>query len=176
MRAFSHRAAGQHVRAVQNCWTCAGSPAARLQARRLVRALEPRARVWDRSDDARSRRLYHAGCVLANNGGLALHQLAARLLVRGGLAPRAADQGAAALLNSAVFRGARQIVIPGAEQLRGPLARGQYDVVEQHLGALRGDALTAQAYRALSLVLLELAQQGRKLDSRQLAGFRRLLR
>ncbi|MBM3978186.1 MAG: DUF2520 domain-containing protein [Planctomycetes bacterium] len=176
MRAFSHRAAGQHVRAVQNCWTCAGAAEARRHARRLVRVLEPRAQVWERSDDARSRRLYHAGCVLANNGGLALHQLAARLLVRGGLAPRAADQGAAALLNSAVFRGARQAVIPGEVQLRGPLARGQHDVVEQHLRALRGDALTAQAYRSLSLVLLELARQGRKLDAGTLARFQRLLR
>jgi predicted short-subunit dehydrogenase-like oxidoreductase (DUF2520 family) len=164
------------VRAVQNSWTCSGGSAVLAHARWLVRRLEPSAQVWELPDDADARRLYHAGCVLANNGGLALHQLASRLLASAGLAPEAADQGAAALLNSAVFRGARGRVIDGAAQLRGPLARGQLQVVRAHLDALGRASPAGRAYRALSLELLELARRGRRLDRSALAAFERALR
>lgn len=176
MRAFSRRAGREHVRALQNCWTCSGSAAVQAQARWLVRRLEPRAQVWELPDEAGARRLYHAGCVLANNGGLALHQLAAQLLAQAGLAPGAAEQGAAALLNSAVFRGPRGRVIDGAAQLRGPLARGQVQVVREHLAALGRASRAGNAYRALSLELLELARRGERLDRRTLAAFERALR
>lgn len=175
MRAFSRRAGREHVRAVQNCWTCSGSAAVQAHARWLVRKLEPSARVWELPDDADARRLYHAGCVLANNGGLALHQLAARLLAEAGLTAEAADQGAAALLNSAVFRGSRGRVIDGAAQLRGPLARGQLQVVREHLAALGRASRAGGAYRVLSLELLELARRGRRFDRATLARFERLL-
>ncbi|TAJ02733.1 MAG: DUF2520 domain-containing protein [Planctomycetota bacterium] len=176
MRAFSRRAGREHVRAVQNCWTCSGDAAVLAQARWLVRQLEPRAQVWALPDDAGARRLYHAGCVLANNGGLALHQLAAKLLAGAGLAPEAADQGAAALLNSAVFRGSRGRVLDGAVQLRGPLARGQLQVVREHVAALGRASRAGHAYRVLSLELLELAQRGKRLDRRTVAAFERALR
>jgi predicted short-subunit dehydrogenase-like oxidoreductase (DUF2520 family) len=176
LRAFSLRGANASVRTRQACWTSAGDARAHAAARWLVRRLDPRARVWATRDDAASRRLYHAGCVLANNGGLALHQLAAELLVGAGLSALAADLGAAALLDSSVFRGPAERVIEGRQQLRGPLARGQLQVVREHLQAMGAKSLAGRAYRALSLELLELARGGQRLDPQQLREFERLLR
>jgi predicted short-subunit dehydrogenase-like oxidoreductase (DUF2520 family) len=106
-----------------------------------------------------SKPLYHAAAALASNGVVACHALAIRLLVEAGQDGPAAGRALLPLLLGT----ARNLQESGpGDALTGPVARGDIDTVEAHLGALGGlpDPVVLDAYRALSRVLLDLARQG----------------
>jgi predicted short-subunit dehydrogenase-like oxidoreductase (DUF2520 family) len=88
-------------------------------------------------DDA-ARVLYHAGAAMASNFLVTLHRLASRAFVEAGAPPRA--------LTPLMLR-----TIENDFELTGPIARGDWAVVEAHLAAL-AERLpdVAPIYRALA--------------------------
>jgi len=95
-------------------------------------------RPFELADDRRV--LYHAGAVIASNYLVTLHRAAVRALTVAG-AP------AAALLPL------MQRTIDNGFELTGPIARGDWAVVETHLAALRRDLPDLEPmYRALAEV------------------------
>ena len=100
---------------------------------------------------------YHAAAVFASNFPTVLAAVAAQLLVSAGIGEDDAWGAVRALMRGAVLNldGATP-----AEALTGPIARGDAGTVAKHLQALESQRETGALYRALSLVAVELAQQG----------------
>lgn len=126
-----------------------GEPLAVSTARRLLGAMGCRAiavpEVW--------RPAYHAACVLASNGIVALLSAAVRLLTELGVEP---DEAREALLPLA--RGTlRNLGELGPEgSLTGPVARGDVETVDLHLRSLEPEE--RRLYAAVTLELLQLAR------------------
>lgn len=110
------------------------------------------------------RPLYHAAAVLASNGVVALLGVAARLLAEAGAPPE--DALAALLpLTSGAVENVGQLGL--AAGVTGPAVRGDLETVSLHLRSL--DGVDREVYRAVGLVLAELARE-RGLDPAQVAG------
>jgi predicted short-subunit dehydrogenase-like oxidoreductase (DUF2520 family) len=93
-------------------------------------------RAFELRDDARV--LYHAGASVASNFLVTLYRAAARLLDQAGAPPEA------------LIPLMRRTIDNGFD-LTGPIARGDWDVVEAHLHAIRTHAPDLEAmYRALA--------------------------
>ena len=86
------------------------------------------------ADDRRA--LYHAGAAIASGFLVTLHRAAAELFERAGAPP-------AALIPL------MERTIANDFELTGPIARGDWETVERHLAALKGDELEP-LYRALA--------------------------
>ena len=104
------------------------------EARSVARALAGLLglRAFDLADDRRT--VYHAGAVMASNYLVTLHRAAVRALA-------AADVPPEALLPLM-----RRTIDNGFE-LTGPIARGDWEVVDRHLAALRRELLRLTAKR-----------------------------
>ncbi|MEX1050337.1 MAG: DUF2520 domain-containing protein, partial [Gemmatimonadales bacterium] len=89
---------------------------------------------------------YHAGAVFAANYLVTLTRVAERLMVESGVPPEVVGHGVRRLMESAVG---------GA--LTGPIARGDWHTVRQHLAALEGP--TADLYRLFAHATAEQANR-----------------
>src|SRR5438046_1689919 len=91
-------------------------------------------RPFELADDARP--LYHAGAAIASNYLVTLHRAASQLFAAAGAPPEA--------LVPLMTR-----TIENGFELTGPIARGDWDMVERHREALRGSGFEA-AYDAMA--------------------------
>ncbi len=100
---------------------------------------------------------YHAACVMASGMVAALLGLAQKVFDAQGLSDD--SLGMVRSLASSVVENLAHGDVPGS--LTGPLARGQSEVVAEHLRALEGgDGNARAAYRALGLAMLGMAGEG----------------
>jgi predicted short-subunit dehydrogenase-like oxidoreductase (DUF2520 family) len=150
-----------------------GMPAAEKAARQLCRlvGLVP-VRGHGRLSPHR-RRSYHAAASLAANDLVALLAAGQDLLVRLGM-PKRAALSALLTLADGVLAAARLGGVLAA--LTGPVARNDTTTLAAQLKSLAvDDPLAAEAHRALSLRLVDLAEAGGRLDKAEAEEFRRLL-
>lgn len=146
----------------------AGLPAVRRRLGRLCHAL---GLVPISVDDAQRAR-YHAAAALTANGLMGLLSLSAELLEAAGPSRNEALASLLPLAASAL-EGVATHGLP--EGLTGPVARGDAAVVAAHLAALRGGP-AEPTYRALSAVLVELAERRGDAPADGLAKIRASLR
>ena len=135
-----------------------GDEPARAIAKRIVRALGARAVFLEAENLA----LYHAGAVMASNYVVALADTAQSLLIKAGVP---ADQALPILipLLQSVVQNLAQLGLPGA--LTGPVARGDVESVERHIGTLEARAPELVAlYRLVGRDVLRLAREKADLD------------
>lgn len=119
-----------------------GHPRAVRRARELAKAL----RGIPLAVPSRHKVLYHTAAALASGHALTLVDLAARLLERAGIPKRQAQHALLPLVRSTLDEYERL----GAYAWTGPLARGDFETVWKHLGALEKlPAYFLQAYGSL---------------------------
>jgi predicted short-subunit dehydrogenase-like oxidoreductase (DUF2520 family) len=94
---------------------------------------------------------YHAAAVIASNYLVVIAAAAEQLMADAGLAPDAARQGIATLMEGTVTN----VRAAGRSALTGPIARGDVATVRAHLAVLPADL--ADLYRALGRATLGLA-------------------
>jgi len=144
----------------------AGDPPACKLARRMVRDLGGRLLPIS----PRRRAAYHLGASLVANDTLALMHLAVDELMTAGISESQARQSLAHLLEATAKSVAAS---PVHMALTGPVVRGDLDTMKVHLQVAREP--TERLHRLLSLVLLEVAQSGERLDPLAARRMRRLL-
>lgn len=120
-----------------------GDPMACATARRLAAAIG--ARTVNIPPGMKPR--YHAAAVIASNFPVILAGLAARLLARSGVEPRAAEQVTQRLMAGAV---ANLEHGSSADVLTGPAARGDSSAIAAHRAVLKDDAELLAVYDALT--------------------------
>jgi predicted short-subunit dehydrogenase-like oxidoreductase (DUF2520 family) len=117
--------------------------------------------------------LYHAASVIACNYLVALVEVSVQCYERAGITREVALEIAAPLVRETadnVFR------LGTAQALTGPIARGDYAVVMQHLGALKAwDPDLGDLYRRLGAVALDLSRKQGEAGSEALARLAELL-
>lgn len=145
----------------------AGDPEAERLLRRVAADLSLEPLVVPEEQRVR----YHAAASLAANGLIALADQAAGVLWAAGI-PHDQAFGALVPLLASSLQGLAERGLPDA--LTGPVARGDADVVEAHLGALAGTP-ALDAYRALSRGALSLARAQGKGDEAGLDRIAQLL-
>jgi predicted short-subunit dehydrogenase-like oxidoreductase (DUF2520 family) len=146
-----------------------GDPAARAVASELIRKLG--ARVLEVHEDGKA--LFHAAASLASNGFVALFDVAQQLAERSG-APAMAARVALTELARSTLENLGQLGAPHA--LTGPIERGQTEVVERHLAALRAAApQLLDDYRTFARATLATALRKGTLDEAKRAALARLL-
>ncbi len=143
-----------------------GTPVALRQARALARLLGGHPCLVPPA----ARPAYHLAAALVANDSLALLSLAMDRACRAGLPETALRRGLAHLL-AGVARAAR--AQGPARALTGPVARGDAQTLRRHLQAA-GPA--RRIHRDLSLVLVDLARRGGRMDAAQARRLRRALR
>jgi predicted short-subunit dehydrogenase-like oxidoreductase (DUF2520 family) len=118
----------------------------------------------------KGRRAYHAAASLASNDLIALLAAAVELLVRHGVSRRDALRALTTLAQGAVLQ-VRRAGLLGA--LTGPVARNDGTTIAAQLAALASDdAAAAEAHRALSLRLVDLAEAGGRLNRAEARALR----
>jgi len=131
-----------------------GSASALAIARRICRDL----RCIAVALPPRSKAAYHAGAALAAGHVLALFEAAVRMLIEAGF-PRGRAIAALLPLTRQTLANYEQVGPRAA--WTGPLARGDFGVVERHLKALRGFANEyREAYEALSKLAVRVLANG----------------
>lgn len=106
--------------------------------------------------EAAAKPLYHAGAIIASNYLVTLVDAALRCYEHAGVPREVARQIVAPLSEGAASNVTR---LGPVEALTGPVARGEIDVVREHLEALEAvDGEMAQLYRALGAATLHLAR------------------
>jgi predicted short-subunit dehydrogenase-like oxidoreductase (DUF2520 family) len=115
---------------------------------------------------------YHAAAVFASNFPTVLMCLAEELLRNAGIESEVARRALHPLFASAV-ENLREG--EGTRALTGPIVRGDADTIKRHLGALRGNPDTLDAYRALSHAALRWLREAGEGDEERLAEIERLL-
>lgn len=146
-----------------------GDPAARAAAGDLVRRLG--GRVLELHEDGKP--LFHAAAALASNGFVALFDVAQQMAERSG-APAMATRVALTELARSTVENVGQLGAPHA--LTGPIERGQVEIVERHLAALRAAAPELlEAYRVFARATLATALRKGTLDDAKHAALARLL-
>jgi predicted short-subunit dehydrogenase-like oxidoreductase (DUF2520 family) len=144
----------------------AGDVQACKMARRMVKDLDGQLLAIDPA----RRAAYHLGASLVANDTLALMHLAVGELRSAGVSEERARQSLAHLLGAA----ARSVeAAPVHQVLTGPVVRGDLDTLASHL-EIAGQP-TGELHRLLSLILLKVAQNGRRLDPGLARRLRRLL-
>ena len=103
---------------------------------------------------SKAKPIYHAGAVFASNYLVVVEAVAQRLLRHAGLSDTEAWQALRPLVEGTLENLTRQEPIAA---LTGPVARGDEETIERHLGVLTRD--DAALYRALGRTALELAQK-----------------
>jgi predicted short-subunit dehydrogenase-like oxidoreductase (DUF2520 family) len=145
-----------------------GPPRARSAARRLCKHLRGQALELTGADPGG----YHGGAALLGGGLVALHALAQRAMIG---AVRSPTQLAHAL-HAFVLRNADNVAHFGpAAALTGPIARGAEENVHSNLRALARVPRGAEVYRALGLVMADLAERRSGAPPAGRARIRRLL-
>ncbi len=146
-----------------------GDPEARAAAGELVRKLG--GRVLEVREDGKP--LFHAAAALASNGFVALFDVAQQLAERSGASAMAARVALTELARS-TLENVGQLGAPHA--LTGPIERGQAEIVERHLAAIRAAApQLLDAYRTFARATLATAQRKGTLDETKRAALARLL-
>jgi predicted short-subunit dehydrogenase-like oxidoreductase (DUF2520 family) len=126
------------------------------KARAVARALAERLGAQVVEIPAGGKAPYHAAAVIASNFPIVLLGIAERVLIEAGIPASSAAGAARSLLRQAV----RNIESgDAARALTGPIVRGDAATVRKHLHALASDPEALEAYRALSVVALELARE-----------------
>lgn len=97
---------------------------------------------------------YHAACAIASNYAVVLADLALRVAIDAGLAPRVAQAVLAPLATQSL---ANAFALGPVAALTGPVARGDAATVAAHLAVLHRP-LDEAAYRALGRLALELVR------------------
>lgn len=111
--------------------------------------------------EASQKLLYHAGAVFATNFLPVLQSIADQLWHVGGMPDEVASTVRAALLRNSVHN---ILSLGPSGALTGPAARGDTDLVQRQASALtEWNPAVGDAYKALSLLAAELAQQGIKM-------------
>jgi predicted short-subunit dehydrogenase-like oxidoreductase (DUF2520 family) len=154
---------GRTVPSFARC-TCAieGSPGALRMARRICREFGAVPVVLPRGRKA----AYHAGAALAAGHALALMEVAVRILVKAGFPRQRAIRALLPLTRQTLANYER--VGPRAAWT-GPLNRGDFGVIEQHLEALRHlPREYREAYSALSRLGLNVLANGSSSKKRRL--------
>jgi predicted short-subunit dehydrogenase-like oxidoreductase (DUF2520 family) len=144
--------------------TCAieGSPAAVRMARRICRELGGIAVVVP----PRRKSAYHAGAALAAGHVLAVVEAAVRMLTKAGFSRKNAIRALLPLTRQTLANFER--VGPHASWT-GPLSRGDFAVIRQHVHALRDLSREyREAYAALSRLAMNLLAKGSGQKKRQL--------
>lgn len=126
--------------------------------RALLRRMATDLRLTPLDVPESGRRAYHAGASTAAGGLVALASAAVSALVRAGVTERSATRALLPLMRSAIG-GIERRGLRGA--LTGPIIRGDWEVVDQHLQALPSD---------LRNLYLSLAQQSLRLASPSLSS------
>jgi predicted short-subunit dehydrogenase-like oxidoreductase (DUF2520 family) len=103
-----------------------------------------------------ARATYHAAAAIAANLGMALLAESLDLMEGAGMDRLAATEGLVALLRGGLDA-TLQKGLPGA--LTGPVTRGDGSTIRMHLEALSADPELADAYRAVSRLLLRQAER-----------------
>jgi len=137
-------------------------------ARELVRSLE--GSVLRLQGGRRTRARYHAAAALASGGLVALWDLSLGELEAAGLERKQARRALHGLLAANLEHLER---LEPERALTGPVARGDVELVGEHLGALSAPA--REAYRVLGRRMLALAKAGGALPRGSLAQLGRLL-
>jgi len=106
--------------------------------------------------DAAAKTLYHAGASIASNYFVTLFDAALRCYDGAGIPREVASRIVASLAQGTATNVAR---LGPVDALTGPVARGELDVIGDHLGALeRADTELCRLYRALAVATLPLAR------------------
>lgn len=166
LAAFMPAGAGPDL---QRAWCAiAGEPMAREAAVELCRLLG--ARPLALRDVAGASVRYHAAAALLSNGSVALTAAAFEIANSACADPGEAREAFLALLETTLANLRRE---SPERALSGPIARGDAATIRAHLRALEGDARPEAAYRALSALMIELAQRDGRLGegaARELRG------
>ena len=144
-----------------------GDEEARAVSRELATEIGARTLEIPPGEKAR----YHAAAVMVSNFPAVLLRMGERVLRDAGVAPDDALGAARALL-----RVAAKNLESGdpARILTGPVVRGDAETVRRHMQVLAAEPDVLAAYRALSLVALDLARDGGTPDA-ELAAVRAVL-
>lgn len=150
-----------------------GAPAARAAARRLCALLGLVPLTAPGLSSRQGRIAYHAAASLASNDIVALLAASHGLLVAHGVSKRDA-LAALTRLAAVAVDAARSAGIAGA--LTGPVVRNDKHTLAAQLAALHAlDPAAAEAHRALSAKLVDVAEAAGRLDRRQARGLARVL-
>lgn len=106
--------------------------------------------------------LYHAGAVIASNYLVTLAGLAVRLFEQAGIAKEEALESLIPLMEG-TLKNLQQVGLPKA--LTGPIARGDLEVVQSHLGQM--PVKIEPVYRALGLYTLEIGQMKKEMNGEE---------
>ena len=151
-----------------------GTPAARAAARHLCKLLGLTPLRGQRLESRQGRGAYHAAASLASNDLVALLAAGQRLLVRRGV-PAGQALSALTVLAAGALAQVRDTGLAGA--LTGPVARNDGATLLAQLRALaKNDKAAAEAHRALSLRLVDLAFEVGVLNKTAAHALRRRLR
>jgi len=134
-------------------WCIEGQPLAQRQAKALVRSLNGKSF----SIRLKYKALYHASAVMASGSVIALFDAAIEMLTTAGLPRREAKKVLMPLLESTVRSLDGKETAPA---LTGPFARGDFETIKLHLGALSevNKKEIEKLYRVLGRRSLKLAQ------------------
>jgi predicted short-subunit dehydrogenase-like oxidoreductase (DUF2520 family) len=153
-----------------------GTEAFRRSARALAHALfvAPRELRTKRPLDADGRARYHAAAALVANDLASLIQDGVTLFRSIGVPRTSAQEALADLAEDAAFA----MFLSGPRRgLTGPVVRGDADTVRRHLEALREvDPEIAEIHRLLSLRLVRIAVEAKRISAPQAAALRKVLR
>ncbi len=144
--------------------------------RALLRRMAADLRLTPLDVPESGRRAYHAGASIAAGGLVSLASAAVSALVRAGVDERSATRALLPLMRSAIG-GIERRGLRGA--LTGPIIRGDWEVVDQHLQALRSDLRNlylSLAQQSLRLASPSLSSEATQALRRVLQAWRRLLK
>lgn len=119
------------------------------------------------------RPLYHAAACVASNYAVALIHCATQICARIGLTEGQAIKSLLPLIAGTL----RNVQAVGTiKALTGPISRGDGITVANHLAAMKdADAASVRLYTALGKYTLNIAEQARTLDSKQVAELKKIL-
>lgn len=116
--------------------------------------------------------LYHAACSLASNGLVAVLYAAVSTARKGGLDEKAA----LTILSPLIQKTLQNVKIFGIEKaLTGPVIRGDFETVEDHLAALEAFPDLHKTYLALAGQAFEIVKKGTSSDQDSLKSWKHLL-
>src|SRR5229473_2853661 len=144
--------------------------------RALLRRMAADLRLTPLDVPESGRRAYHAGASIAAGGLVSLASAAVSALVRAGVDERSATRALLPLMRSAIG-GIERRGLRGA--LTGPIIRGDWEVVDQHLQALPSDLRNlylSLAQQSLRLASPSLSSEATRALRRVLQAWRRLLK
>lgn len=117
--------------------------------------------------------MYHTAMVIASNYLVALHEVALRCLNKAGISADFSHKILASIMRHTLEQ---TLTLGTTKALSGPIARGDYQIVEEELNALnKWDADMGMLYQLLGKIALSLARN-KKLNAENLQRLEELLR